>query len=119
MQGWFRMQRVAQRKGPDYVTLKPSAPLDQLERQVKHAMRKEITSVMGWPASTHSAGAHKARLPRKEMQPRDRGVMRVPDDCVQLALLQVPHCDHARAPACRHEWNARACGKATMFRHHS
>ena len=48
------------------------------------------------------------------MQPRDRGVMRVPDDCVQLALLQVPHCDHARAPTCRHEWNARACNLRSL-----
>lgn len=95
------------------------APSDRWERQIKHATREEITAVMGWPASTHSASAHKARLPRKEMQPRDRGVMRVPDDCVQLALLQVPHCDHARAPTCRHEWDARACSGASIFRYQS
>ncbi len=64
----------------------------------------------------HSSGAHEAGLAREEVQLGHRGVMRVPYDGVQLARLQVPHCDHTRAAACCHERDARACNeKASDF----
>ena len=47
-----------------------------------------------------------AALPWEEVQLRDRCVMRVADDGVQPALLQVPDRGRASAPARRHK---RAC----------
>ena len=47
--------------------------------------------------------------PWEEVQLRDWRVMRIADDRVQPALLQVPHRDRSSAPACCHEWYASTC----------
>ena len=57
----------------------------------------------------HSSGAHEAGLPREEVQLGHRGVVRVPNDSVQLARLEVPDRDDACATARCHERDARAC----------